>query len=427
MRCGGLFYPLQYAESIPNALPLPMSVLASPMVFNPRVALMQPSATLAMTAKAKQLRREGYPVIGLSAGEPDFDTPAPIAEAAVQAIRDGFTHYTENRGMPELRERICRKFQRDNGLDYTLDQILCSNGAKQSVALAVHVLCRPGDEVLIPAPYWVSYPEMVRFAGAEPVVVPTSVDTEYRLSAEALDAAITERTRLLILCSPSNPTGSVYPREEMAALAEVLRRHERVFVISDEIYEHVIFDAKHASFAALPGMKERTVTVNGFSKCYAMTGWRLGYLAAAREIAGAAAKIQGQFTSAPSSITQKAGIAALDMDLEPVRRMTAAFRERRDFVLGRLAANDNLRCPKPEGAFYLFPQVSAYYGTTAPSGRRIENSQNLCFYLLEEHNVALVPGLAFGDPNGLRLSYAAAMSDLDEALNRIEAGLAALR
>ncbi len=402
-----------------------MAVLA--LDFNPRVAAMQPSATLAMTARARQLRREGRPVIGLSAGEPDFDTPAPIAEAGIRAIREGFTHYTENMGLPELREKICRKLLRDNGLDYTIDQILCSNGAKQSVALAVAALCREGDEVLIPAPYWVSYPEMARFAGAEPVVVPTTVDTEYRLSAEALEAALTERTRLLIHCSPSNPTGSVYPRAELEALAAVLRRHEHVFVLSDEIYEHVLFDAEHVSFAALAGMKERTITVNGFSKAYAMTGWRLGYLAAETPIAKAAAKIQSQFTSAPSTISQKAGIAALEMDLAPVRAMVAAFRERRDYVLERLARIDGVRCPKPEGAFYLFPDVSAFFGTTAPSGRRIEGSQDLCFYLLEEHDVALVPGDAFGGPDGLRLSYAASMHDLETALDRIEAGLGLLR
>lgn len=388
---------------------------------------MQPSATLAMTARAKQLRREGRPVIGLSAGEPDFDTPAPIAEAGIRAIQEGYTHYTENMGLPELREKICAKLQRENGLSYTPEQVLCSNGAKQSIALAIHALCGPGDEVLIPAPYWVSYPEMVRFAGAEPVAMPTSVETDYRITAGMLEDALTERTRMLIMCSPSNPTGSVYSRDELEALAAVLRRHEQVLVASDEIYEHVLFDAEHVSFASLPGMKERTVTVNGFSKAYAMTGWRLGYLAAETPIAKACAKIQGQLTSAPSTITQKAGIAALDMGLEPVREMVAAFRQRRDYVLGRLQAIEGVVCPKPEGAFYLFPQMSAYFGTTAPSGRTIENSQDLCFYLLEEHDVALVPGEGFGGPDGLRVSYAASMADLETAMDRIEAGLAALR
>ena len=404
-----------------------MPVSTSEIQFNARVASMQPSATLAMTARAKQRRREGHPVISLSAGEPDFDTPAPISDAAVAAIREGFTHYTMNAGMPELREAIVEKFARDNGLTYAPDQILCSNGAKQSVALTVAVLCGPGDEVLIPAPFWVSYPEMTRFAGATPVVVPTTVETDYRLTAEGLEAAITDRTRLLILNSPSNPTGSVYTPDELAAMAEVLRRHEQVYVLSDEIYEYVLYDAEHLSFATLPGMMDRTITVNGFSKGFAMTGWRLGYLAADRAITKAAAKVQSQFTSAPSSISQKAGVAALTMDTGPIQEMVAAFRDRRDYVLGRLRAIDGVRCPKPEGAFYLFPELSAYYGTEAPDGRRIESSEDLCFYLLEAQNVALVPGHAFGSPGGVRISYAASMADLEEAMNRIEAGLAALR
>ena len=407
-----------------------MSTTAAPTIqFNPRVAAMQPSATLAMTARAKQLRRDGRPVIGLSAGEPDFATPAPISEAGVQAIREGFTHYTENAGMPELREAICRKLQRDNGLGYEPSQIVCSNGAKQSVALAINVLARPGDEVLIPAPYWVSYPEMARMAGAEPSIVRTSVENDYRLTPEELEKAITPQTRLFILCSPSNPTGSVYTKTELEALADVLRAHEDIFVLSDEIYEYILFDAEHVSFASLPGMKDRTITVNGFSKGFAMTGWRLGYLAAPEPIAKAASKVQSQFTSAPSTITQKAGVAALEMmesDPEPVREMVHAFRERRDFVLGRLAAMEGVRCPRPEGAFYVFPDVSAYAGKEAPSGRRIGSASDLCFYLLEEHDVALVPGEAFGEPSGLRLSYAAAMDDLREALDRIEKGLGAL-
>ncbi len=394
--------------------------------LNPRVKAMQPSATLAMTARARQLRREGKPVISLSAGEPDFDTPAPIAEAAIQAIREGFTHYTENAGMLELREAICRKLAEENGLEYEPDQILCTNGAKQAVAMAIEVLCRPEDEVLIPTPYWVSYPEMVRLAGATPVVLPTSVETGYRLTPEQLEAAITERTRLLILCSPSNPTGTVYTPEELEALAEVLRRHEHVYVLSDEIYEYILFDAQHVSFASLPGMKARTITVNGFSKGFAMTGWRLGYLAAERSIVNAVAKVQSQLTSAPCSISQKAGLAALQMDKKPIQEMVAAFRQRRDFMLARLQAIEGIACPKPEGAFYLFPQVSAFYGRRTPDGQPITDSESLCLYLLEQCHVALVPGQAFGDPNGVRISYAASMENLVEAMRRIEAGLSAL-
>lgn len=395
--------------------------------FNARVASMQPSATLAMTARSKELQRAGRPVIGLSAGEPDFDTPGPIAEAGIAAIRAGFTHYTQNPGTPELREAICAKLKADNGLTYAPSQVVCSNGAKQSVALAIMALCRDGDEVLIPAPYWVSYPEMVRLAGGTPVALPTTFASDYRLSPEDLEAAITPQTRLLILCSPSNPTGSVYAPEELEALAAVLRRHEQVFVVSDEIYEHIIFDAEHVSFASLKGMQDRTVTVNGFSKGYAMTGWRLGYMAAPEPIAKAAAKIQSQLTSAPSSITQRAGLAALQMDRAPIEAMARSFRERRDMVLERLRAIDGIRCPKPEGAFYVFPQVDAFYGTTAPSGRTINDSNDLCFYLLEEHDVALVPGAAFGAPKGVRISYAASMENLEEALRRITRGLAALQ
>ena len=395
--------------------------------INERVAAMQPSATLAMSARATELRRAGNPVISLSAGEPDFDTPAPIAEAGIAAIRDGFTNYTENAGMLPLREAICAKLERDNELTYAPDQVLCSNGAKQSVALGVHVLCEPGDEVLIPAPYWVSYPEMTRFAGAEPVIAPTTAENGYKLTPEDLDAALTERTRLVILCSPSNPTGAVYTPDELAALADVLRAHDDVYVLSDEIYEHVTFDVEHVSMASLPGMKDRTITVNGFSKAYAMTGWRLGYMAAPKPIVQAAAKVQGQFTSAPSSITQKAGVAALEMDMGPVREMVAAFRKRRDMVLDRLNAIDGVRCPTPGGAFYLFPEVHTYFGTTAPDGRSIDNSEDLCFYLLEKHNVALVHGDAFGAPRGMRLSYAASMEDLGTALGRLEDGFGALR
>jgi aspartate aminotransferase len=408
-------------------LQLPMSSSTTSVRFNDRVEAMQPSATLAMKSRAEERRRQGHPVVALSAGEPDFDTPAPISNAGVRAIRNGFTHYTENPGTLELREAICEKLDRDNGLTYTPDQIVCSNGAKQSLALAIHALCDDGDEVLVPAPHWVSYPEMARFSGAEPVVVSTDVDNEYRLTPDALEEAITDHTRLLILCTPSNPTGTVYPPEELAALAEVLRDHEQVYVVSDEIYEHVIYDAEHRAFASYPDMKDRTITVNGFSKAYAMTGWRLGYMAAPAPIAQAAAKIQGQFTSAPCSITQKAGVAALEMDPGPVEEMVSAFRRRRNIVVKRLRDIDGVRCPTPEGAFYVYPDVSRYLGAEGPDGSTIEDSSDLCFYLLEEHDVALVPGPAFGAPKGLRLSYASSMEDLETGLDRIVAGLSALR
>ena len=394
--------------------------------FNERVASMRPSATLAMSAAAKSRKREGYPVIGLSAGEPDFETPAPIAEAGVRAIQEGYTHYTNNLGMPELRAAIAAKLLSQNGLHYESDQIICSNGAKQSVALAVSVLCRAGDEVIIPAPYWVSYPEMVRFAGGTPVSIQTGVESGYLLTAKQLEEAITDKTRMVILCSPSNPTGGVYSKDQLEQLAEVLRRHPGIFVVSDEIYEHIIYDAEFVSFASLNGMNDRTVTVNGFSKAYAMTGWRLGFMAADKKIVKAASKLQGQLTSAPSSISQMAGIAALKMDFNIVRDMVSSFRERRDMVHARLSAIDGIVCPLPQGAFYLFPDIGSYLGSTTTSGRTINTSEELCFYILQEHNVGLVPGQAFGGDTGIRISYAASVPDLNTACDRLETAFASL-
>lgn len=387
--------------------------------FNPNVERMVASSTLAISARAAELKRQGVPIIGLSAGEPDFDTPEPVREAAIAAIREGFTHYTPNTGIPELRTEICRSLEEQNGLRYAPDEILCSNGAKQSIAMSILALCRPGDEVLVPAPYWVSYPEMATLAGATPVILETGVESSWRISAEQLESAITPKTRLLILCSPSNPTGSVYTRNELEAIAGVLQRHEHVFVISDEIYQHIIYDTEFTSFAALANMKERTITVNGFSKAYAMTGWRLGYLAAERPLVAAMAKIQGQLTSAPSSISQKAGVAALKMDRSYVDEMVAHFRRRRDFMHAELSSIDGVVCPLPEGAFYLFPDVSAYLN----EGR---TSTDLCSWLMEEHHVALVPGDAFGAPNCLRISYAASDDDLREAARRLVKGFAGL-
>lgn len=387
---------------------------------------MQPSATLAMSARARTRKAAGHPVISLSAGEPDFDTPSEVAEAAIDAIRAGFTHYTDNKGTVELREAICQKLRRDNGLTYDADRIVCSNGAKQSVAQAVSVLCGPGDEVVIPAPYWVSYPEMVRFAGAEPVIAPTSVEDEYLLSPDKLEAAITPSTRMLILCSPSNPTGGVYSRAQMEDLVDVLRRHPDVTVLSDEIYEKIVYGVDHVSIATFEGMKERTITVGGFSKAYAMTGWRLGYLAAEPAVVGAVSKLQSQFTSGPSSISQKAGVAALRMSSEPLDAMVEAFQGRRDAMLAALADIDGLRCPVPEGAFYLFPDVAPYLGARTPEGDVVEDTEDLCVYILEHHDVALVPGHAFGGPTGVRLSYAASMDDLTEAGRRLQRAFASL-
>ena len=398
-----------------------------PDVFrpNPFAATIQPSATLAMTARAGELQRQGRDVVSLSAGEPDFVTPAPIMDAAAEAMRAGWTHYTDNAGLPELRAAIADKLRRDNGLDYDPKQILCSNGAKQSVAQAVLAFVAPGDEVVIPAPYWVSYPEMVRLAGGTPVAAETRVEDGYKLRPDALAAALTPKTRLVLLNSPGNPTGAVLTRDEQAALADVLRGYPDVLVVSDEIYEHVVYDVEHVSFATLDGMYERTLTVNGFSKAYAMTGWRLGYLAGPAEAVKACARLQSHLTSAPSTITQKAGVAALGMGMETVQRMVDAFRERRDFLYRRLAGIDGLTLPRPDGAFYLFPDVSAFLGREV-DGRLIESAEELCFYLLERHGVALVSGESFGAPTGVRLSYAASLDALRTAADRIEAGLGAL-
>ena len=393
--------------------------------LSPRVQAMQPSATLAISARAAALQRQGRDVIALSAGEPDFDTPAPIVEAAHQALRDGRFSYTPNAGIPELREAIAHKLVRENGVDTCAAHVVCSNGAKQSVAQAILAVCRPGDEVLIPAPYWVSYPEMARLAGATPVEIPATSAADYKITPGQLADAITERTRVLILCSPSNPTGAVYTPDELETLADVLRQHPHVVVVSDEIYEYVVFDAPHVSFASLDGMGERTATINGFSKAYAMTGWRLGYLAAPEWWSGAVAKVQSQLTSGPSSITQYASLAAFSMGKGPVQEMVDAFRQRRDAVLGRLRSIDGVTCPTPQGAFYLFPDVSALYGRQS-DGVTVSGSQDLCGYLLDHHGVALVPGQAFGSDAGVRISYATDLGTLMRACDRIEAGLAAL-
>jgi aspartate aminotransferase len=394
--------------------------------LNARIAAMQPSATLAMTAAAKTRIRQGHPVIGLSAGEPDFDTPAAVAEAGIKAIRDGFTHYTANQGIPELREAIAHKLKRDNDIDVNPSQVLCSNGAKQSVAQAIMALVRDGDEVLIPAPYWVSYPEMVRLAGGIPHAITTTHESEYLLSPEQLEAAITEKTRMLILCSPSNPTGGVYTPAMLEKLVEVLLRHPQILVLSDEIYEYIVYDIRHRSIASFDGMAHRTITVNGFSKAYAMTGWRLGYLVADQPIVDAASKVQSQVTSAPSSITQMAGVAALNLAPSVVGEMVAAFRKRRDLMLERLSRIEGMVCPVPQGAFYLFPDVTRWLGQRTPQGMLLSNTQELCMYILEHHDVALVPGQAFGGPTGLRISYAASEHDLMTACDRLETAFSAL-
>ncbi|MEX0845611.1 MAG: pyridoxal phosphate-dependent aminotransferase [Balneolaceae bacterium] len=396
-------------------------------MISTRAQNVQPSATLKVTGRAKELKRQGKSIISLSAGEPDFKTPEHICDAAIKAINDGFHGYTMNTGTPELREAICAKLKRDNGLDYDPSQIICSNGAKQSVGFSILALINPGDEVIIPAPYWVSYPEMVRLAEGTSVTVRTSFENNFKLTPEQLEAAITNKTKAIILCSPSNPTGAQYTKEELEKLAVVLRRHPQVFVISDEIYEYIVFEGQHVSILNVaPDLKDRVLLINGFSKGFAMTGWRLGYLAGPNEIVTAVSKIQSQETSAPSSISQKAGEAAYNGSLEEVKAMRDQFKERRDYLVKALNSLDGVSCFTPGGAFYVFPDISPYIGKKKPDGAAIDSSTDLCLYLLDECGLALVPGDAFGEPNGIRLSYAASMDDLEEAMKRFEKGLKSL-
>ena len=401
--------------------------------LNPRVASLRESKTMALTDLARSMKESGLPVIGLAAGEPDFDTPAAIVEAGCAAIRGGKTRYSPNTGTAALREAVCAKLLDENGLKYEPGEIVLSNGAKQSVAQGVIATCGPGDEVIVPAPFWVSYPEMCRLAGAEPVVARTSAEDGFLLSAETLRSHLSPKSRLLILCTPSNPSGAVYSEEDLRAIAEVVREHPRLLVLADEIYEHIIYPpARHVSFAGLPGMRERTLTVNGFSKAFAMTGWRLGYLAAPAHFAKAAASIQSQTTSGPSTISQEAGLAALELGPgggEPVREMRDAFLKRRDYVVSRFKAMradaGDIKLEAPRGAFYVFPDVSAIVGEgcVADGFGVVEDGDALCRYLLEKAQVALVPGSAFGNPECVRLSYAASDETLAEALDRIEAAL----
>ena len=367
------------------------------------------SATIAMARKARELKDQGIDVISLSLGEPDFDTPAEMKQAGVDAIEANETHYTPVPGTPRVRKAIVEKFKRDNGLEYTMDQVVVSTGAKQSLANVVLSLVDPGDEVILPAPYWVSYEEIVKVAGGVPVVLPTSIDNDYKIQPQELEAAITPRTRLVMYSSPCNPSGSVYTESETAALADILRQHVRVITVSDEIYELINFTDKHASMAAQPGMWERTVTVNGVSKGFAMTGWRLGYIGAPTWIAAACTKIQGQFTSAPSSITQAAAAAALEAQPALVS----------DMVDG-LSQVPGFKVNQPMGAFYVFPDVSALFGKSF-NGQTLNDANDVAFYLLEEAKVASVSGAAFGTPECIRLSYAAADDVLLEAVRRIDA------
>ncbi len=384
------------------------------------------SATLVMSQRSSEMKAQGIDVINLSVGEPDFNTPDHIKEAAHQAIRDNYSRYSPVPGYANLREAIAAKLQRENGLHYTPAEIVVSNGAKQGVCNAVLALVDEGEEVIIPAPYWVSYPQMVKLAGGRPVIIEAGFEQNFKITPEQLEAAITPATRMLILCSPSNPTGSVYSKEELRALAQVVLAHEDLYVLADEIYEHINYKGHHESIAQFDGMKERCIVVNGVSKAYAMTGWRIGYIAAPEWIAKGCNKLQGQYTSGPCSVSQQAAVAAYEADQACVEEMRKAFERRRDLIVQLAKEIPGLEVNVPEGAFYLFPKCSSFYGKQY-GGKTINNSTDLALYLLEEAHVATVGGDAFGDPDCFRMSYATSDDNIREALSRIKTALAKLQ
>jgi len=398
--------------------------------MKPSAALdrIKPSPTLAVTARAAQLKRDGVDVISLGAGEPDFDTPDFIKEAAIEALRRGETKYTDVDGTPALKAAVVEKFRRDNGLDYKTSQITVNVGGKQTLFNAMVATLDAGDEVIIPAPYWVSYPDVVLFAGGVPVVVAAGANQGYKLRPEQLEAAITPRTKWLILNSPSNPTGAAYSAEELQALGEVLQRHPHVWVFADDMYEHIVYDGfRFASIAAVvPALYERTLTVNGCSKAYAMTGWRIGFAGGAEWLIKAMAKLQSQSTSNPCSIAQAAAVAALTGDQSFLAERAAVFQARRDLVVAALDAVPGMRCPKPEGAFYVYPDCAGLIGKRTPQGAVLESDTDIAAYLLDHARVAVVPGAAFGLSPALRLSYATSTEALTEACRRIHEACAAV-
>lgn len=387
-----------------------------------RVNKLATSATLAMAAKTRELKAAGKDIIGLSLGEPDFDPPEFIKQAAIEAIHQDYHSYSPVDGYADLKQAISDKFKRDNGLDYKLNQIVVSTGAKQSLANIAMVMLNPGDEVILPAPYWVSYSDIVKIAEGTPVEVLAGIESDFKVTPQQLEAAITDKTKLMIFSSPCNPTGSVYSRKELEALAEIIKKHPNLYVVSDEIYEHINFAGKHSSMAAIPGMYERTITVNGVSKAFAMTGWRIGYIGAPDWVAKACNKIQGQITSGANSIAQRATIAALNAPIDKIRYMIDAFKERRTLILDLLNEIPGFKTNVPEGAFYVFPDISYYFGKTL-RGKTIQNADDFSMYLLEEANVATVTGAAFGSKNCIRISYAASVAELTEALRRIKTAL----
>ncbi len=391
-------------------------VMSQPL--SDRINNLPVSQTLAMAAKARELKEQGKDIISLSLGEPDFNTPDFIKDAAIQAINDNYNSYTPVNGYGELREAICRKFKRDNNLDYNINQIVVSTGAKQSIANVAMVLLNPGDEVILPAPYWVSYSAISTLAEATYVEIPTSIDTDFKITPEQLEAAITPKTKMIFFNSPNNPSGTVYTEDEYRALAEVLERHPGIYVLSDEIYEHINYGAPNFSFAAIESMYDRTITVNGVAKAFAMTGWRIGYIGAAEWIAKACNKMQGQITSGANCIAQRATITALDAPVEKIQYMVDEFNKRRDLVLELLSHIKGIKTNVAQGAFYVFPDVSYYFGKTI-DGQKVDNASDFAMLLLEKANIATVTGDAFGAPNCIRISYAASQEELKEAIRRM--------
>ena len=391
-----------------------------------RLNRLAPSATLAMSQKSSEMKAQGIDVINMSVGEPDFNTPDHIKEAAKKAVDDNWSRYSPVPGYPDLRKAVVEKLKRENGLDYSVSEILVSNGAKQAVCNAVMALVDDGDEVIIPAPYWVSYPQMALLAGGTPVHIPAGFEQNFKITPAQLEAAITPKTRMLILCSPSNPTGSVYSKEELKGLADVLKKHPEVYVLADEIYEHINYVGKHESIAQFPGMKEQTIIINGVSKAYAMTGWRIGYMAAPEWIVKGCNKLQGQYTSGPCSVSQKAAEAAYVLSQDCVEEMRVAFERRRDLIVELAKDIPGLEVNVPQGAFYLFPKCTSFYGKT-DGERTINNSTDLAMYLLEVGHVATVGGDAFGDPECFRMSYATSDDNIREAIRRIKDCLSRLR
>lgn len=391
-----------------------------------RLSRLQPSATLAMSQKSSELKAQGIDIVNMSIGEPDFNTPEAIKEAAHRAIDENYSHYSPVPGYPVLRQAIVDKLKRENNLDYSTSQILCSNGAKQSVCNAILALVNAGDEVIIPAPYWVSYPQMVKLAGGTPVYVEATIEQNFKITPEQLEAAITPLTKALILCSPSNPTGAVYSIDELRALADVLKRHEDILVLSDEIYEHINYVGRHAGIAQVEGMKDRTVVINGVSKAYAMTGWRIGFIAAPEWIVKGCNKLQGQYTSGPCSVSQIAAAAAFSGDQQCVEDMRQAFERRKNLIVSLAREIPGFEVNDPEGAFYLFPKVSSYFGKSY-GGRKIETSTDFALFLLEVGHVATVGGDAFGSPECIRFSYATSEDNIREAMKRVKETVALLK